>query len=46
MFTSASAQTADAFNAISWSWFVAGTPTVILTRSKAQMILGESLANR
>jgi tetratricopeptide (TPR) repeat protein len=46
IFTSASAQTADAFNAISWSWFVAGTPTVILTRSKAQMILGESLANR
>lgn len=45
MFTSARAQTADAFNAMSWSWFVAGTRTVILTRSGAQMILGESLAN-
>jgi len=43
VFSNSSAQTADALLATSWSWFVAGTPTVILTRAGDQMILGESL---
>jgi len=46
IFTNSGPQPGDAFIAMSWSWFVAGTPTVILTRSNRQMILGDSLATR
>ena len=45
-FPNSASQPGDAFIATSWAWFVAGTPTVILTRSGVPMILGDSLANR
>jgi tetratricopeptide (TPR) repeat protein len=46
VFTNSGSPTAAAFIATSWAWFVAGTPTVILTRSGLQMTLGDSIANR